>query len=106
MSSHKLDFRWTYISSFPDSLIVTAKTDDAITTTVNVSGSLASTRQQEAVIDNGSLPPDIEETLAELHPDAKCEILVDAIESFGENLILSDEDSVNSLLQIAANMKD
>lgn len=83
---------------------VTAKTDDAVTTTVNLSGSLASTRQQEAVIDNGSLPPDIEETLAELHPDAKCEILVDAIETFGENLILSDEDAVNSLLQIAANM--
>ena len=83
---------------------VTAKTDDAVTTAVNASGSLASTRQQEAVIDNGSLPPDIEETLAELHPDAKCDILVDAIDTFGENLILSDEVAVNSLLQIAANM--
>ena len=47
---------------------------------------------------------DITETLDVLHPDAKSDMLVDAIETFGEDLILADEESVNCLLQMAASM--
>ena len=47
---------------------------------------------------------DIKETLDVLHPDAKSDMLVDAIETFGEDLILADEESVNCLLQMAASM--
>ena len=49
-------------------------------------------------------PPDVDDTLDELHPDAKADMLVDALETFGVDLILSNEEAVNSLLQIAANM--